>query len=114
VVVLMPAVHAPQPNVVGEGVVVLVGNAEVLLTFRALAADVPVIVEGDGHLEMHVTVGVVSEELDAIGKPEVVHRTSMHGGWDTHGTGSRVGSAHQSRGYPRDVISRCCRAARRQ
>ena len=65
-------------SVVGQSVVVLPIDAKVLITLRALPAEVAVIVAWHGDAEGRRIGPVPADELDTLRKPEATHKTSMH------------------------------------
>ena len=76
VVVVVAAVHAPQPNIVREGLVVVVSNAEHLPALRALPSKESIVVKRDADAEHDFAV-VMPAELHSLWKPESAHERSM-------------------------------------
>jgi hypothetical protein len=63
---MVAAVHAPEDQLVGQGVVILVRDAEVLLALRALSAEEPVVVERDADPELNLAITIVAQKLNPV------------------------------------------------
>ena len=80
--IAVPAIHTPQPNVIGQGVVVITLDPKMLHALRALTTKEAIIVGRDRDAERDRARTIVSKELSTVRKPKAVHPASIHPGCD--------------------------------
>src|SRR5690606_10846339 len=94
-----------EPKIIGQPVVVLMGNTKVLFARRTLPTKEPVVVDRNRDSEVDVAVVAVTQELNTVWKPKA-HPTSMHRGCDknTRSPESPRSGRHTGRSFTRLTV----------